>query len=318
MPRICEQDIDQVEEHGILADIYCLKWWRFQNDVMADVYEQDDNNMTDEQLRQYDDQLLQMYQSLPQYLQWNSGFAYGSEDLFMVCVRVNVEFNATRIILHIPFLPDANNLHPTSVALQSLNICLKTALIQLETISASNKDGRRCSFDRDELWRAGEIISLSMDVYRNCLSYSPADCDLIVKDIDKRAYENGLVRAMGIMQDSSEFKVSRKDWVQVYDWLKDEIARHNRLDRPIIHIKKESDSPPLSATAITSSPFSAPSTASSSAEFIAFCPDTKKTHRSPTSPKKQPRQRQQSAARFRYFNPRMMNKFLFIDDHPLL
>ncbi|KAI8341941.1 hypothetical protein BC941DRAFT_346011 [Chlamydoabsidia padenii] len=307
-PKIFEQDIDQVEEHGVLADIYCLKWWRFQADVIADVYEQDENNMTDEQLQQYDNRLLRMYQSLPQYLQWNSGFAYGSEDLFMVCVRVNVEFNATRIILHMPFLPDPNNLHPTPLALQSLNICIKTALMQLETLDASNKDGRRCSFDRDELWRAGEIISLGMDVYRNCTYHSTSsNCDLLLKNINRHDYESGLHRAMSIMQDSLEFKMGRKDWMQVNDWLRDEIARHDRLNTPLMAtnpIKMEKLSPP-------------PPT-----DFIAFCPDnsSKKSNQSRTfnNTRKQPRQRQQSATRFRYFNPRTMNKFLFIDDHPLL
>ncbi|ORZ08612.1 hypothetical protein BCR42DRAFT_424523 [Absidia repens] len=354
MPRIYEEDIDEVE-HGVLADIHCLKWWKFQSDVIADVYEQD--NMTAEQLRQYDDQLLQMYQELPRYLQLDSGFVYGCDDLFMVCVRVNIEFNATRIILHMPFLPDATNLHPTPVALQSLNVCLKTALIQLRTISSCNEDSRRCAFDRDELWRAGELISLSMDVYRNCSS--PTDRDILLKDIRMDDYTFGLHKALSIMQASSEFKMGRQDWVQVSDWLKDEINRHNQLDTATtLHhqqsshdfsmpIKKEIDLPssasalsssPLDSTSLSLSVMSFPpastssspqqrqptvtevtanrkaSTSTSSSDFISFCPTNRKQS---LSTKKQPSQRQQ-AARFRYFNPRTMNKFLFIDDHPLL
>ncbi|CAO3592297.1 unnamed protein product [Absidia cylindrospora] len=319
MPRICEEDIDEVE-HGVLADIHCLKWWRFQSDVIADVYEQD-NNMTEEQLRQYDDQLLQMYNELPDYLQSDSGVSYGCEDLLMVCVRVNVEFNATRIILHMPFLPDSTNLHPTSTALQSLNICLKTALVQLRTIGSCNKDGRRCAFDRDELWRACEIISLSMDVYRNC--DSATNRGLLLQGIDMDEYTLGLPNAMSIMQASSEFKIGRKDWVQVNDWLKDEMARHRQQDilvAPVIQtrtnhqhlstsgttrdvmdsmmtrIKMETDTTTpwlssssnessLSTMSIPSVSSSSPlvkappssSTASSSVEFIAFCPDAKRS-----------------------------------------
>ncbi|SAM05392.1 hypothetical protein [Absidia glauca] len=352
LPRICEQDIDEAE-HGVLADIHCLKWWRFQSDVIADVYEQD--TMTAEQLRQYDDELLQMYQALPDYLQLDSGFVYGCEDLFTVCVRVNIEFNATRIILHMPFLPDATDLQPTPIALQSLNVCLKTALIQLRTISACNQDGRRCAFDRDELWRAGELISLSMDVYRNC--QSPEDRIILLQNIAMEDYKSGLHQALAIMQASSEFKMARKDWVQVSDWLQNEIGRHEQLDTlahpslsPLdgfLPIKNEPSSsatllsfpttpatnttskktarsssstrtPPLVIS--TSLPATTPSlssstSSSSSTEFITFCPEEKK-HPSATSTKKQPPQRQ--AARFRYFNPRTMNKFLFIDDHPLL
>lgn len=360
LPRICEEDIDEAE-YGVLADIHCLKWWRFQSDVIADVYEQD--TMTAEQLRQYDDELLQMYQALPDYLQLDSGFVYGSEDLFTVCVRVNIEFNATRIILHMPFLPDATDLHPTPIALQSLNVCLKTALIQLRTISACNQDGRRCAFDRDELWRAGELISLSMDVYRNC--QSPEDRIILLQNITMEDYRSGLHQALAIMQGSSEFKMARKDWVQVSDWLQDEIGRHEHLDTlaathassslldGFLPIKNE-PSPPSSAALLsfptkpattsssskkttqrsssstrtpplvisTSLPVTTPplssstssSSSSTTAEFITFCPDDKK-HPSATT-KKQPQQRQ--AARFRYFNPRTMNKFLFIDDHPLL
>ncbi|ORZ05031.1 hypothetical protein BCR42DRAFT_384744 [Absidia repens] len=358
MPRICEEDIDEVE-HGVLADIHCLKWWRFQSDVIAEVYEQD-NNMTEEQLQQYDDQLLQMYNELPDYLQSDSGFSYGCEDLLMVCVRVNVEFNATRIILHMPFLPDSTNLHPTSTALQSLNICLKTALVQLRTIGSCNKDGRRCAFDRDELWRASEIISLSMDVYRNCDPVT--NRELLLQGIDMDEYTLGLQNAMAIMQASSEFKIGRKDWVQVTDWLKDEMARHRQQDilvAPVVQIgtnhqhfstssgttrdamdgmmtrikmepdttswlsssssSNESAFSTMSIPSVSSSPPSikTPSSSlSSSVEFIAFCPDAKRLTSS--TKKQQPQQRQQPAARFRYFNPRMMNKFLFIDDHPLL
>ncbi|KAI8335093.1 hypothetical protein BC941DRAFT_462126 [Chlamydoabsidia padenii] len=358
LPRICEEDIDEAE-HGVLADIHCLKWWRFQSEVITDVYEQE--NMTAEQLRQYDDQLLQMYQALPDYLQLDSGFAYGCEDLFTVCVRVNIEFNATRILLHMPFIPDANNLHPTPIALQSLNVCLKTALIQLRTISACNVDGRRCAFDRDELWRAGELISLSMDVYRNC--HATQDRAILLHNIGMDEYKSGLHQALAIMQASSEFKMHRKDWVQVSDWLQDEITRHEQLDNtysssssllndiPFTPIKKETtyssvmsfpitgkktkssssttttgsaQSGPLnisiSLPASSSIPSLASSTSSSSSsssptEFITFCPDDKKQQQ-PLSPTKKQTQRQ--TARFRYFNPRTMNKFLFIDDHPLL
>ncbi|CAO3618501.1 unnamed protein product [Cunninghamella blakesleeana] len=435
--RVFEEDIDETE-HGILADQYCLKWWRFQADCLSIVYQQE-SEMTAEQLRKYDNQLLEMYQSLPNYLKLDSGFTYGCEELFLVCVRVNVEFNATRLILHMPFLPEANDPHPTQVSLQSLNVCLKTALIQLRTINTCNEGvKRRCGFDRDELWRAGEIISLSMDVYRNCVSIR--DKELILRDITMDEYRFGLHKASSILHLTKEYKLGRRDWVQVSDWLKSEIERHDRLDNSLLlhyqqqqqqqhhhhHVSSSTSLNSLSLSASSSSTLSfisSPTTSISSSlssstdslsspttspisinnqvnfkndyfianlkpnkqqesstsslsstttsiknnnkkllssfstttttttsssssikksssssikkssplpssslsnskpiqfsntdstEFISFSPDddTKQS-----KSKKQPRQQQ---ARFRYFNPRTMNKFLFIDDHPLL
>ncbi|KAI9304730.1 hypothetical protein BJ944DRAFT_231041, partial [Cunninghamella echinulata] len=412
--RVFEEDIDETE-HGILADEYCLKWWRFQADCLSIVYQQE-SEMTAEQLRKYDNQLLDMYQSLPTYLKFDSGFTYGCEELFVVCIRVNVEFNATRLILHMPFLPEANDPHPSQVSLQSLNVCLKTALLQLRTINTCNEGMKHCAFDRDELWRTGEIISLSMDVYRNCVSLK--DKELILKDIGMEEYRYGLHKARSILHLTKEYRLGRRDWVQVSDWLKSEIERHERLDSSFIQqatafsfinsptsstsssftsssteslllstspsltpsstatanhnqsnfkndyfianlkpIKQEPSSTskdnhhllssfPISSTSTSStSSSSSSSTASTkkspsipipssksttssntksfqfnnnnnsnnnSTEFISFCPDVSKQSK---SSKKQPRQQQ---ARFRYFNPRTMNKFLFIDDHPLM
>lgn len=228
-PKILEQDIDE-DETSVIAYIHCLRLWKIQAHFISTVYEQE-SDMTVEQLQEYDKQLLAFYAGLPEYLKFDSGFEYGHEDLFLACIRVNIEYNATRIILHKLFVPDQNDPRPSQFSLESLNICLKTALKQLSTLNSGFfLPNGRCAFDRDELWRASEVISMAMDIYRACASVE--DCALIIKDIRPAEFENGLTRALEILKSTMEFEALNRNWIQVADWLQVEIRRHQLYSSP--------------------------------------------------------------------------------------
>lgn len=220
LPRVFEQDIDEAEI-GVLAHVHCLVLWRMQAEIVDTFYEQD-SEMTVEQLHSYDTRLLTLYEQLPAYLQFNSGFEYGCEDLFVACLRVNIEYNATRMILHKLFIPDINDsYHPSRFSLESLNICLSTALRQLRTLNTCLRTTYGpCAFDRDELWRAAEIISMAMDIHRACGS------PIILQNIDRDEYEQGLEIALEMLKRTAEYQVKCKDWIQVADWLDAELRRH--------------------------------------------------------------------------------------------
>jgi hypothetical protein len=223
LPRVMEQDIDN-DEISVIAYIHCLRLWKIQEHFISTMYEQE-SDMTLEQLQGYDQQLLTFYAQLPDYLKFESGFEYGHEDLFIACIRVNIEYNATRIILHKLFVPDVTDSRPSKSSLESLNICLKMALKQLPTLnSGSFLPNGRCAFDRDELWRASEVISMAMDIYRSCASIE--DRALILKDIRPLEFENGLTKALELLRNTMEFEALSRNWIQVADWLQVEIRRH--------------------------------------------------------------------------------------------
>lgn len=229
LPRIMEQDIDD-NEIAVIAYIHCLRLWKIQAHFISTVYEQE-SDMTVEQLQEYDRQLLTFYAELPEYLKFDSGFEYGHEDLLLACIRVNIEYNATRIILHKLFVPDVTDSRPSKSSLESLNICLEMALKQLPTLNSHTflPDGR-CAFDRDELWRASEIITMAMDIYRTCASIQ--DRAIILHNISATEFENGLTRALEILKSTMEFETLSRNWIQVADWLEVEIRRHELYSSP--------------------------------------------------------------------------------------
>ncbi|KAI9014573.1 hypothetical protein CLU79DRAFT_707761 [Phycomyces nitens] len=381
LPRVFEQDIDGVE-NSILAHEKCIPLWQMQAEIILAVYEKD-ADMTVEQLDNHDAQLNSYYNSLPLYLQCDSGFEYGNEDLFLACLRVNVEYNATRILLHKLFLPEVTDPRPSRLSLQSLNTCLITSLTQLRVLNTCTRSAlTQCAFDRDELWRASEVISMAMDIYRTCIS--PEDQRLILQNIDRTEYENGLNKALEILKKTREYDAMNKNWIQVADWLQVEIKRHKLYSRTSspkesststisqtatppdyylanLKINKPQDIAPrkrsrqmsssesssmLSVLSFPQPNFSSvfPSllgqrkTACSNApqvQFNMYIPEQQSPSPSPSpsSPQHKPRPQQlpqpfqqfnamspgagKNQPRFRYFNPRKMNKFLFIDEHPM-
>ncbi|KAK4516741.1 uncharacterized protein ATC70_011719 [Mucor velutinosus] len=400
LPQVFEQDIDE-GEIGVITFAHCLTLWQIQADIVAALYEQQSSELTVEQLAEYDKRLLDFHSALPEYLVFDSGFEYGSEDLFLACLRVNIEYNATRIILHKLFIPEMNDTRPSRASLESLNICLSTALSQLSAIKTCNMgDVGRCAFDRDELWRAAEVISVTMDIYDTCISAD--DQAKILTGIKMEDFLVGLRKSYDVLQNTREFRFSCKNWFQVADWIQVEIRRHqlvgnathtakhiddethkkNKPDYFLAHLKpnailNDHQPHPHEASLIKLSPSSSssllsskkPSTSSSSLppktskqqprKSISFqnqfsvqqLPTTSNNNssRQPSAPPPQqnaginsrkssfstappfvqfnayipPDQQQQQAngknpARFRYFNPRKMNKFLFIDEHPMM
>ncbi|CAO3629747.1 unnamed protein product [Mucor fragilis] len=404
LPQVFEQDIDE-GEIGVITFAHCLTLWQIQADIVAALYDQQNSELTVEQLAEYDRRLLDFHSALPKYLVFDSGFEYGSEDLFLACLRVNIEYNATRIILHKLFIPEMNDTRPSQASLESLNICLSTALSQLSAIKTCNMgDVGRCAFDRDELWRAAEVISVTMDIYDTCISAQ--DQAKILTGIKMDDFVVGLRKSYDVLQNTREFRFSCKNWFQVADWIQVEIRRHqlvgnathkhlhdethkkNKPDYFLAHLKpnailNDHQPHPHEASLIKISPSSSsssssllsckkPPSSSASAsspsppppqktsrqqprksisfqnQFSVQQPPTTPTGRQQSVPPQQgsginsrkssfstappfvqfnayipPDQQQQQAngknpARFRYFNPRKMNKFLFIDEHPMM
>ncbi|CEP13954.1 hypothetical protein, partial, partial [Parasitella parasitica] len=389
LPQVFEQDIDE-GEIGVIAFAHCLTLWQIQADIVAALYDQHSSEMTVEQLAEYDRRLLDFHSALPQYLVFDSGFEYGSEDLFLACLRVNIEYNATRIILHKLFIPEMNDTRPSQASLESLNICLSTALSQLSAIKTCNMgDVGRCAFDRDELWRAAEVISVTMDIYDTCVSVE--DQARILDGVKMEDFVAGLSKSYEVLQNTRESRFSCKNWFQVADWIQVEIRRHqlvgsashfakhhlqdeatkkNKPDYFLAHLKPNAilnDHQPhpheLSLIKLSTSSSSSSSSSTASAttpaakhfkqprKSISFqnqfniqrpSPAKQQTpppHNTGVNSRKSsfstappfvqfnayipPDQQQRQAsgknnARFRYFNPQKMNKFLFIDEHPMM
>ncbi|KAF1797528.1 hypothetical protein FB192DRAFT_1400322 [Mucor lusitanicus] len=237
LPQVFEQDIDE-EEIGVITFAHCLTLWQIQADIVAALYDQQNSELTVEQLAEYDKRLLDFHSALPEYLVFDSGFEYGSEDLFLACLRVNIEYNATRIILHKLFIPEMNDTRPSQASLESLNICLSTALSQLSAIKTCNMgDVGRCAFDRDELWRAAEVISVTMDIYDTCISAN--DQAKILTGIKMEDFVVGLRKSYDVLQNTREFRFSCKNWFQVADWIQVEIRRHQLIGNATHHSAKQ-------------------------------------------------------------------------------
>lgn len=383
LPTVFEQDIDDAEI-GVLISNQCIQIWRIQADIVEFFYESDpDTIMSAEQLQEFESRLEGWRNALPSYFQLDSGFEYGSEDMFLGCLRLHLEYNATMIILQKLFIPDLNDPTPTKASLHALNKCLRTAILQLKVLNTCQKlPLGHCGFDRDELWRASEIISMSLEVYNNIRSQ--ADKRIILNGVRKSELETGLYRALHILKGTREWQTKSRNWTQVSDWLDIEIQKFNlppgqtdekMINKPatyftanlkpgcarklstsedIPHIKDEIEEPtlanvpsikrrtsssPTSMLSVLSFPIgnSAAPRKSSLAEPIVspakpsipiqfhnnFGPSSQPYTQHETPPSNFVRNTSQSASgknqpRFRYFNPRKMNKFMFIDEHPVV
>ncbi|KAG2172220.1 hypothetical protein INT43_004761 [Umbelopsis isabellina] len=384
LPTVYEQDIDDTEI-GVLVEAQCMQIWQIQADIVEFFYESDsDTIMSAEQLQDFESRLESWRIALPPYFQLDSGFEYGSEDMFLGCLRVHLEYNATMVILQKLFIPELGDASPTKTSLQALNKCLRTATIQLKILNTCQKlPLGHCGFDRDELWRAAEIISLSLEVYNTVKSQ--ADKRMILNGVRKSELETGLPRALNIIKGTREWQTDSRNWTQVSDWLEIEIAKlklppgqvdEKMTNKPAAYfsanlkpgcalrkssisdestpqVKMELEDPTLTSVPVgkhrtKSSPsamlsvLSFPmgdtsmSRKSSVAEPILstpkpsipiqfhnnFGPSPQHFVQDKTPPSNFVRNTSHSAGsknqpRFRYFNPRKMNKFMFIDEHPI-
>ncbi|KAI9279087.1 hypothetical protein BY458DRAFT_545302 [Sporodiniella umbellata] len=363
LPQIFEQDIDDTEI-SVIGFVHCLTLWRIQADIVAALYNTENSELTVEQLAMYDKRLFDFHNGLPKYLHLGSGFEYGCGELFAACLRVNIEYNATLIILHKLFIPEMHDSRPSQFSLESLNICLSTALAQLSTIKTCNMvELGRCAFDRDELSRAAEIISFAMDIYHTCAS--PEDQAKIVQGIEMEDFNQGLIKALDTLTNTVEYHSGSKGCQQIADWMRVEIRRHQstttyrhkakddttavkRPDFFLAHLKpqatssiQEQHSPvtpkqpkqtktskqpknaisfqnQFSVNSVSPSNLSPRKASFSSAPLLVQF-----NNYVPSEPKRTKQEQQsqftssaKSQTRFRYFNPRKMNKFLFIDEHP--
>jgi hypothetical protein len=350
LPRILEQDIDD-DEIAVIHFVYCLKLWKIQAHFISTMYEQE-SEMTVQQLHEYDAQLLVFYAELPEYFKFGSGFEYGHDDLFLACIRVNIEYNATRIILHKLFIPDVTDIRPSRTSLESLNICLKMALKQLPTFKSSLVlSNGRCVYDRDEIWRASEVVSLAMDVYRTCASAE--DRDLILQDIQTSEFESGLLKARYIVKEAVDYKAGNRNWVQILNWLEVEIRRHdlyrrsklenvdlppnNQPDYFLANLKSNSQRTPttvhnvrLPTVYVKNDPLKTdihkPKRHCNIPSHIQDTTPLQHQFQVSTSPSPiiiqsynpvMEKETTKHQPKFKYFSPKKMNKYMFIDDNPM-
>ncbi|KAI7868586.1 hypothetical protein BDF14DRAFT_1724346 [Spinellus fusiger] len=355
LPQVMEQDIDG-QELCILAQNTCYKLWQIQYDLLVALAEQD-NKLKMEELDIFTSRTQAFYDQLPIYFKLDSGFEYGSEDFLLTCLRVNIEYNATLIVLHQMFIPDANDLFPTDISLWSLKSCLIAAIQQVKTMNSYRYvTNGACMFDRNELWRAAEILTLAASVSNVCQSESRT---ILFSGINEIDYINGLASSLEILQDTREYKTSNKNWLQMSEWLQKEIIKHNFPETPTAPTKYNRQSTlrqsitrqprqkqakilpcapinPVSSNFSPSSPsvylssfqgtqihfqnqFSAPSKPSTSEST------SKSSVSNPPSfvpfsyiPQQEAQRHSgKGQTRFRYFNPPKMNKLLFIDEHPM-
>jgi hypothetical protein len=382
LPTLYEEDIDETEI-GILVEVQCIRIWRIQADIVEFFYESDPETiMSAEQLHGYESRLEEWRTALPSYFQLDSGFEYGSEDMFLGCLRVHLEYNATMIILQKLFIPDLNDPTPSKSSLLALNKCLKTAISQLKLLNTCQKlPLGHCGFDRDELWRASEVVSLSLQIYNTVRSQ--VDKRTILNGVRKSDLETGLYRALHILKGTREWQTKSMNWTQVSDWLDIEIQKfklppgqtdEKMINNPatyftanlkpgclrklstsddLVPVKNEVqeatlNNVPAAKRRTSSSPstmlsvlsFPVGNTASYKSTLAEPIVSTAKpaipiqfhNNFGPSQPFIQDKTPQSNFARnttshsasgknqprFRYFNPRKMNKFMFIDEHPVL
>ncbi|CAO3593110.1 unnamed protein product [Absidia cylindrospora] len=377
-PMVFEQDIDQAEM-AILTESYTLTFWRTQADIISTMYEQE-SELTSEQLADFDERLLDVYNRVPACMKMNDDPARKTDDvgckpfindinndMELAKTRIKLEYNASRIILHRLFIPDAGDLRPSKTALESLNICLKVALEQLDILGNCIRSSTRCAFDLFELWRVGQILSMAMDIRRTIKHHKIMMHGISIGDGSNSLLflEQQLQRTTSVLASTPEGIIGTKCWTEVAHFLHGEIQRHGSLSA--IGTKKKASSSrqldsvmtqqqqmgqkplsglsspslsiisfasPATPSTLSALPFS-PSSSSSSGNKRKSSMQQRKSSSSSSSsssslssspttrhpPSKQTFVQATSATfdgkdqpRFRYFNPRKMNKFLFIDE----
>ncbi|KAI8078684.1 uncharacterized protein BX664DRAFT_342481 [Halteromyces radiatus] len=297
VPRLWSFDCDGASEYGILVNEHCLSIWRMQADIVQHHYTStsDDNTAVDyDLLATFDSQLDQFLQHLPSNLQ--SNVPYDASAISLVRARVHLEFNATRIILHKLYIPDDDNyLMDATHFLQwrSLNICLQAALDQLTIFHHCIMDYPlvlRCGFDRDELWRAAEIISVALDFLDRIQDNSSIRQRILYQVGTKDTLLQALQSSLTLVQHTYELReCNNSNFRQLEEWLMERIQYHNKTKhhrKPCMKKRKSSGQQ-----------------ISFSTNVLQHNSDIK--HRTP--PK----------TRFRYFSPKQSNGLLFIDENPM-
>lgn len=264
VPRLWSFDCDGASEYGIMVNEHCLSIWRMQAEIIQHHYtssanENDRSFFADESavgvssLETFDTQLNQFSQHLPMELQ--SHLPYDATPVSLVRARVHLELNATRIVLHKLYIPDdiddtsdatgvdtvmADYLENSVNSLQwrSLNICLTAALDQVKIMHHCvmvYPSVLRCGFDRDELWRAAEIISVAIDVLAGVtrrfgkLERERIEQQILHQVASKDALLDALEQSLVFVQNTYELlHCNNSNFRQLEEWLKDRIAYHKK------------------------------------------------------------------------------------------
>ncbi|KAM3581998.1 hypothetical protein VKS41_005437 [Umbelopsis sp. WA50703] len=245
LPRVFPQDKNEAE-HAVLMYHHGIKVWRLQSKIINSLYESsDDDALTLEQLDSFELSLQELRQSLPDKFRLDTKFQFTTPSDFIGCLRIQIELCATHIILHKLFLPEAHNIEQMSTnSLVSLNRCLYSAIQQLKMLKTTlelPKGG--CSFDRDELWRSAEIISLAMTIHKQC---TPEQSQLIIEGIDIADIEGGLPLAIQLIRNTPEEQLKANlNFSQLKDWIEAEIIKHGlTVPEPVIFTQHGSNPAP--------------------------------------------------------------------------
>ncbi|KAI8583343.1 hypothetical protein K450DRAFT_223170 [Umbelopsis ramanniana AG] len=227
LPQPFPQDKNEAA-HAIPMYRHGLQIWRLQADIIYSLYESsDDDALTTEQLDSFELTLQELRTNLPDRYRLDTGYQFTTPSAFIGCLRIQIELCATHIILHKLFLPDASNIEQMSDnSLISLNRCLYSAIQQLKMLKTTLElPGGACSFDRDELWRSSEIISMALTIHSNCSTKAQ---QLIMEGIEFSDIQGALPLALQIIRNTREDRFGANlNFSQLKEWIEEEIKKHN-------------------------------------------------------------------------------------------
>ncbi|KAI9306562.1 hypothetical protein BJ944DRAFT_263362, partial [Cunninghamella echinulata] len=262
VPKLWSFDCDGASEYGIMVNKHCLSIWRIQAEIVRHQYNSKNNSngmdggvVDSALLESFDNQIHQFINQLPLDLQPDT--PYDPSPISLVRARVHTELNATKIILHKLYIPDEEeedsikqiDLLDNSTLYQwtSLNKCLKAAMDQVNIFYYCvmvYPNELRCGFDRDELWRSTEIISITLDFlnklsstsfynhhhqHQNNESMDHYVKQLILNDVGTiQTLKEALNRSLIILQHTYELRCNNSNFRQLEDWLKERIQHHHQ------------------------------------------------------------------------------------------
>ncbi|KAI8335062.1 hypothetical protein BC941DRAFT_472359 [Chlamydoabsidia padenii] len=286
LPKVFDQQDSQDTHIAIIAQSHALALWRIQTEIISTLYEQE-AELTSEQLVGYNDRLVGYYTHMvPDTMKTPSD----DHQYELARIRTRLEYDASLIILHQLFTPDHITNTTSPSALASLKICLDAALDQLDLLEGCTRSPlTRCAFDLCELRRVGYILSIA--------------------NLKRHVLEQHLQRSLAVLSATPEGQMGNKGWTEVAMYLHAQQPKKIKKKKQRITSQQQLGLKPLTDL-------------SSALSIISF------------SHKQQPQQQRQpptpptqtfvqatcntfdgtNQPRFRYFNPRKMNKFLFIDE----
>ncbi|ORX57617.1 hypothetical protein DM01DRAFT_1334215 [Hesseltinella vesiculosa] len=344
VPRLWSFDCDGASEYGVMVNQHCLSVWRLQARIVN--HQDDDDEVS---LVSLDQDLTSFVQQLPVELQPEMPIE-PSSPLTLVRARVLIEVYATRIILHKLYIPDEDDiLASRSIPEQqwaSLNVCVHAAMSLVTLFNdcvIRHPETLRCGFDRDELWRASDILSMALDFLAHY-------CDTAVTYRILSPWTQPLVlvhtlqQALIIIQHTYEYQCNNTNFCQLEHWLRLRIQHHQQQPfhfsaslsyqrvaqqtatsstgmLPIRSRKKRKLSPvppPLTSTSESSTThFYSPATPlptfrvpNNSSKPAVFQQPVLAT------PTPTPSSSSNTKARFRYFSPKKHDGLVFIDENP--